>query len=171
MTEEPDTLKRRIKRLRNGLGITGKAMAEKLRVLVGTKSTQTRISDWETGREKPSAGTLAAISLLHRSPVECLKWLREGGEMPRLHVDRNERGSDDHQPEVNRAHVLEAIEAVNRFAVELAEILRRDDQQPPEEDGPAPEPAPGPDPKTRAAIAEAVKKIAEHEEGNGQEAS
>ena len=61
--------------------------------------------------------------------------------MPRLHVDRNERGSDVHQPEVNRA---EALEAVNRFAVELAEILRRDDQQPPEENGPPPGLAPDP---------------------------
>ena len=133
MSEDTETLGRRIKRLRNGLGITGKAMAERLRVLVGTKSTQTRISDWETGRKTPAAGTLAAISLLHRSPVECFKWLREGGEMPRLHVDRNERDSDVAQPRPNHDRDLEVIETVNRCALVVAEILRRGDQDVPGE--------------------------------------
>ena len=161
MTANDQSVERRIRKLRKDLGLTGTEMAERLQRIVGTKTTPSRVSEWERAKPEASPETLAALSLLHPlDPRGCLKWLREGGEMPRLHVDRNERGSDVHQPELNRA---EALEAVNRFAVELAEILRRDDQQPPEENGPAPEPAPEPRrPRvTSTDLAERKRKLKE----------
>ena len=89
--------------------------------------------------------------------------------MPRLHVDRNERGSDVHQPGANHARALEVIEAVNRLALEVAEILRRDDQQPPEGGGPAPVAAPDPDPQTRSTIDGIPDDIGDLEETDSQE--
>ena len=138
-----DTFKNRLRKLNDSLGFDGwEPMAAELRALTGFRTRANHMSGWQ---EPPGPALMLALAILHPAdPRGCLKWLREGGEMPRLHVDRNERGSGVHQPEVDGALALEAIEAVNRFAVELAEILRRDDQQPPEENGPAPEPAPEP---------------------------
>ena len=138
-----DTFRKRLEKLRKELEFDGwDPMAEELRLLPDVSTQANHMSGW---KKAPGAKLMMALAMLHPlDPKGCLKWLHEGGEMPRLHVDRNERGSGVHQPEVDRALALEAIEAVNRFAVELAEILRRDDQQPPEENGPAPEPAPEP---------------------------
>ena len=125
-----------------------KQMAKEARAVLKDGTAASRISAWENGGW--DSGALAKVSLLHRAPAECFKWLLEGGEMPRLHVDRNERGSDVRQPGVNHARALEAIAAVNRFAVELAEILRRDPRA------------------TGAEVLEVTQKIKDSEVDGGQ---
>ncbi len=107
-------------------------MGNRLQEVVGTRTRYSRVKEWENGKVTPSAETVAALAMLHPlDPRGCLKWLREGGVMPRLHVDRNEQGSKVTQPRPNHDRDLEVIETVNRCALVVAEILRSDDQRPP----------------------------------------
>ena len=149
--DSEESLGDRIAKLRSKRELNLTEMASRLREVVGTKTRYSRIKEWEEGNVIPSAETVAALAMLHPlDPQGCLKWLREGGEMPRLHVDRNERGSDVPAPGVNHARALEAIAAVNRFAVELAEILRRDPRA------------------TGAEVLEVTQKIKDSEVDGGQ---
>ena len=143
-----DTFKNRLRKLNDSLGFDGwEPMAAELRALTGFRTRANHMSGWQ---EPPGPALMLALAILHPAdPRGCLKWLREGGEMPRLHVDRNERGSGVHQPGPNHARALEVVAAINRLAVEVGEILTGEDQQP--------------DPDTKAAIAEGVKKVAARE--------
>lgn len=82
----------RMKELRDALPNmkTWEDMALALRETVGVKTRSNQISAWK--RKDPEPAMLAAISHLHpRDPTACLKWLREGGAMPRIHEDGAER--------------------------------------------------------------------------------
>ncbi len=117
----------RIKQFRLAMGWSRQEqMAKEAKAVLGDGTAASRISAWENGGW--NSGALAKVSLLHNSPRELFKWLREGGEMPRIHVDRDERGSDVHIPDLGHERALEAISTVNRCALLLAEILKRDDQ-------------------------------------------
>ena len=163
-----DTFRKRLEKLRKELEFDGwDPMAEELRLLPDVSTQANHMAGW---KRAPGAKLMMALAMLHPlDPKGCLKWLHEGGEMPRLHVDRNERGSDVHQPGANHARALEVIEAVNRLALEVAEILRRDDQQPPEGGGPAPVAAPDPDPQARSTIDEIQEDLGDLEETDSQE--
>jgi len=131
-SDSEDTFQKRLRKFKDDLGFGGdwEKMAEELRSLTGVSTRANHISGWQKAGP-PGPATLAALAMLHPAdPRGCVKWLRKGGEMPRLHVDRNERGFGVGQPRPSHARDLEVIEAVNRCALLVAEILRRDEQKP-----------------------------------------
>ncbi len=119
-----DTFRKRLRKLKDGLHFEGWGpMAEELQSLTGLDTKANHLSGWQT---PPGPGLMAGLALLHPAdPRGCLKWLREGGEMPRLHVDRNEQEQSVAELGANHGRDLEVMSAVNQLAVEVAEILGR----------------------------------------------
>ena len=107
-----ETVSGRVLALRETLGLDQAEMAGELQELVGTKTSQSQISVWERGNPL-NPESLASVAMLHPlNPRSCLDWLRHGGTMPRIHVDRNETLSRAATVE-NAYKVLEsALEAV-----------------------------------------------------------
>ena len=118
---QTDTLADRLKTFREALGHNATEMAAEVALLVGTRTTYRRIGEWERGQVTPEPATIAAIALIHPiSPRACLEWLRDGGKMPRIHVDRDfgrdkdpqERGAEQKTAEVD-------MDKINRLVREL----------------------------------------------------
>ena len=148
-----DTFRKRLEKLRKELEFDGwDPMAEELRLLPDVSTQANHMSGW---KRAPGAKLMMALAMLHPlDPKGCLKWLHEGGEMPRLHVDRNERGSGVPKAGVNHARDLEVVEAISQCAILVGEILRREPR-----DARA----------TGAEVLQVTQKIKDSQTGGGQE--
>lgn len=112
----------RIEELRRALGFnTLEDMAAELREIAGVRTVGARFSEWKS--RKPSPEMLATISLLHPNPRACLKWLREGGEMPP--VAAPEILSDDRATYVTSPELVTVLKSLAWDVVQIKAELKK----------------------------------------------
>ena len=109
--EFSDTPDGRLKRLLYELDVDQTEAAERLTEIIGEEVKPRRFTDW--WKTPPDKYSRAMIALLHPDPWACVKWLLEGGDFPRIHVDRNEPASDADLFRKEAQRLLRAAEALD----------------------------------------------------------